>query len=332
MSKIAIKAFIDTSKAKKDQFNLGLENYNQVVFQGVSHKMSIWAKEDVAGSGNDRFITGLNEFAPELNKLSEEDKKAKVVQIRSTVASLEGSLASNRIDPELKNKDFWKQVKRLGPDNHDFWNSISIAPSNDPIFLDPTEPEDIIKIFAIEAGGFPDIAPSLEAAKISSKAPKFYLDKLDETAKSNAIGSIEEARAKGILLRLYEEDLNKLLYVAKAIDVNSSQYKNKTPGAVLFGNMNAYIEGKSGTLKTLASTNFSKVVALDMETLKIRAIVKDATFYRLLTVRSGQIYEGYESETPLGYNIAEVVEFLKNPLNEAVLHRLKTKVEKYWAE
>jgi hypothetical protein len=309
---------------------MGLEKYGQVLFPGASHKMGIWAKEDIAGSGNLRHITGLNEMAPELNKLSAEEKEAKVRQIRETVVMLEGALASNSLD--VKDKKFWDNVKMIRSDNLSFWSKITVSPSNEAIYLDATVPEDIIKIAAIEAGGFPDIAPSLEAAKGSQRVLKFYLDKYEETAKSNVTLGIIEDRAKATLIDLYDNNLNKLNYVCKAIDPNSPQYKKSTPSAILYGNMRDFIEGKmEGTTKKESAKRFSEVAKLDMETLKLRALVKDANFYGFLKIRSGQIYEG-SFDTPLGYNVTDVVEFLKNPLNEPILERLLKQTEKHWNE
>lgn len=325
MSKIAIKPYFDKTKS-----NMGLEKYGEVLFPGASHKMPIWAREDISGSNNLRHITGLNEMAPELNKLSPEDKEAKVKQIRETIVVLEGALASNHMD--VKDKKFLENIKIIRPDNIKFWDSIKISPSNETIYLDPTSPEDIIKIAAIEAGGFNDIAPSLEAAKTSQKVVKFYLDKYEETAKSNVSVGIIEDRAKAALIDLYENNLNKLNYVCKVIDPNSPQYKKSTPTAVLYGNMREFIEGKmEGTGKKESAKRFIDISKLDMETLKLRALVKDATFYGFLKIRSGQVYEG-SLDTPLGYSPTDVVEFLKNPLNESILERLLKQVESHWQE
>lgn len=326
MSTIAIRPYVDKSA------NMGLEKYQQVLFEGTSNKVPMWAREDVTGSGNVRFITGLNEFAPELNKLDPETKAAKILQIRVAVKYLESALASNEVN--IKDKDFWKQVKAVRPDNTDFWKKILIVASNSEIYLDPTDPEDLIKIFSIEAGGFPEIAPSLEVAKNSQRRYKFYLDKFEETVKENTKNSIAETRSKAILLELFESNINKLRYICKSLDVNSAQYKNSTPNEVLFSNMHDFIDGivPGVSKKNLANAEqFSKTSKLDMETLKLRAIVKDASFYGFLQVRSGQIFESLH-DTPLGLTVAEVVEFLKNPLNDAVLQRVMTKVEKHWSE
>lgn len=327
MSKIAIRPYLD-----KTIVNMGLEKYGQVVMEGISHKIPMWSKEYVTGSGIYIAITGLNEMAPELNDLSDELKDAKILQIRTAVAMLEGALASNKI--EVKSKMFWKEVKLLQPDNVKFWSTIGIQPSNDFIYLDETNPEDIIKIFSIEAGGFPEIAPSYEAAKKAQKTYKWYLDKFEVTIKETTKVGIVETRAGAKLLEMFENNLNKLRLVCKAIDPNSVQYKKSTPAEVMFGNMSEYIKGVTpgNTRKTPGTAeNFIKIADLDMETLKLRALVKDSSFYGHLVVRSGQIYE-HGTETALGVSVVDAVEFLKNVLHDAILQRLLTRVEKYWNE
>lgn len=323
MSKIAIRPYFTNRP------NMGLEKYKQVLFDGVAHKLFIWDKEDISGSGRYRFITGLNELAPELENLPEDKKKDTIKQIRTKVAFLEGALASNKLD--IKSSTFLKDVKMVRPENTDFWKTISVSPSNDPIYLDPTLPEDLIIICAIEAGGFGDIAPSLEAAKKSNSSFKFYLDKYEDTAKENASLGIKEDKAKAVLIDLYDNNVDKLFYVCKAIDPNSVQYKKSTPKDVLYGSARSFIESKEGGPRKDSIKKFTEIAQLDMETLKLRALIKDASFYSYLTVKLGQIYEA-GGEIPLGQDVADVVEFLKNPLNSSILQRLLERVEKNWNE
>ena len=324
MSKIAIRPYFENSP------NMGLEKYKQVLFQGTAHTQEMWAKEDVPGSNIFRFITGLNELAPEVVNLPDEEKQAKITEIRNKIAYIEGILVSNKLDP--KDKPVWDKVKMLKPDNIGFWGTIKVAAGNDPIYLDAKDPSDLIKITSIEAGGYPDIASSLEQAKKSPKKPKFYLDRENITAVSVTKSTISEARAKALLVQMYDENINKLRFVCKAVDANSTQYKKSTPNEVMFGNMSEFIDGKmEGTPKKECAAIFLRKAELDMETLKLQALAKDSSFYRILAVRNGQIYEG-NTDTALGYNIADVVEFLKNPLNDAVLERLLSQIEKYWNE
>ena len=57
-SKIAIKPYVDT---RAD--NMGLQNYGLALFDGVFHEEQISCLEI---NGIKRYVTGLNEFAPEL--------------------------------------------------------------------------------------------------------------------------------------------------------------------------------------------------------------------------------------------------------------------------
>jgi hypothetical protein len=67
-----------------------------------------------------------------------------------------------------------------------------------------------------------------------------------------------------------------------------------------------------------------------METLKLKCIVKDAIYYKVFTAKAdGMIYDK-KTGSLLGRNIAEVVEYMKNPLNESVLMEVTKTVEKYW--
>jgi hypothetical protein len=69
---------------------------------------------------------------------------------------------------------------------------------------------------------------------------------------------------------------------------------------------------------------------MDMETLKIKAIVKDSIFFKyIINKADGHIYHT-QSGALLGRNSSDVIEFLKNPLNEDVLKDLNNKVEKLW--
>ena len=67
-----------------------------------------------------------------------------------------------------------------------------------------------------------------------------------------------------------------------------------------------------------------------METLKIKSIVKDSSFYKEIISKSdGHIYHTKKNAL-MGRNVSDVVEFLKNPLNEDILDDLTKSCETYW--
>ena len=306
--------------------NMGLEKYEMVVFEGVVHEEALICLEY---NGIKRYITGLNEFAPDIKMLSDDERTAAIKDIRATVAQLEKELIANVIDP--KDDDFWNKVKLLRPDNSEFWDKIVMRFGNEPVFLDPTvDPYDAIKLRAIEAGGFSLVAKSLEHAKVSGRF-KFYLDKYEETVQTKT--EVKKLRNKALseLQKLYDKNINKLFLICKVIDGNSTQYNKTIPNDVMYDNMDKYINGELVDKdKKKTASLFMEIASYDMETLKLRAIVKDANFYKLIATRGdGNIYH-MRSGAVIGKTPSDVVLYLKNPLNEEILMDLSKNVEQYW--
>lgn len=319
---IAIRPYFDSQKQ-----NMGLENYGMALYDGVWHEESLACLEL---NGVKRYVTGLNEFAPDVKKLPPGEKELKIKEIRKVVAQLEAELAANVIDPE--DKDFWNKVTLLKPDNDKFWSRISLRCGNDPVFLDPdADPYDLVKLYAINAGGFSIVAKSLKEAKKAINPPKFYLDQLQETVTTRT--ELTKVRNKAIseLQKLYDKNTNKLMYVAKVVDADSTQYTKSTPNDILYENMDSFINGQgSESNKTRAAESFIEASLATMEDLKIRALVKDAMFYRFIVPKSTGWIETLDGNVKLGKRPAEVVSFLKDPVNEETLSSLLAKIEPYW--
>lgn len=319
---IAIRPFFDPNKQ-----NMGLENYGMSLYEGVWHEESLACLEL---NGVKRYVTGLNEFAPEVKRLAPGDKEQKIKEIRRIVAQLEAELAANVIDPE--DKDFWNKVTLLKPDNDAFWSKISLRCGNDPVFLDPdSDPYDLIKLHAINAGGFSIVAKSLKDAKKAVNPPKFYLDQLEETVTTRTELTKLKNKAISELQKLYDKNTNKLMYVAKVVDADSTQYTKSTPNDILYENMDIFINGQgSESNKSRAAQSFIEAAGSTMEDLKIRSLVKDAMFYRFIVPKSNGWIETLDGNVKMGKRPLEVVAFLKDPVNEEVLTSLLSKVEPYW--
>lgn len=308
--------------------NMGLEKYGLSLYEGVYHYEQLALVER---GGVKRYLTGLNEFAPEIKLIPDTEKReAKIKEIRKIVSQLEKDLASNIID--VNDPDFWNKVVLLKPNNDEFWGKIDIRCGNQPLNLDPTkDPYDLIKICAIEAGGFSMIAPSYEAAKDASVSPKFYLDKLIDTISTKTEITKLKNRALSELQKLFDKNQNKLFYVAKAVDASSPQYKKTTPNDIIYDNMDKFITGRGvdPSIKRSSQT-FLDACNMDMETLKIKSIVKDCTFYKFIALKSDGFIYHVDSGALLGRSVADCIEYLKNPLNDSVLMDLTKKIEKYW--
>lgn len=307
--------------------NMGLEKYNLTLFDNVFHEEQLACLEL---NGVRRYVTGLNEFAPEIKLLPASERTAKAQQIRILVSELEKELAANIVDPE--DSEFWNKIKLLRPDNDEFWNKISLRCGNEPVYLDPEkDPYDLIKLCAIEAGGFSMVAKSLEAANKMPRAPKFYLDKVESTVSHRTEVTKLRNKALSELQKLYDKNTNKLFLIAKVIDVDSTQYTKSTPNDVIYENMDAFINGLSVEKdKKKTAAQFLALIDEEMEALKLRAIVKDAARYRVITSKSDGLIYHTQSGSQLGRTPSDVVEYLRNPLNEELLLQIMSDVEDYW--
>ena len=320
---ISVKPFFDPSKS-----NLGLEKYGLSLFDGVFHEEQLACIER---NGVKRYITGLNEFAPEVKLIpNKEAREAKIKDIRSTVSQLERDLASNVIDPD--DVDFWNKVTLLQPNNDDFWSKITIRCGNMPLILDPVKDSyDLIKLIAIDAGGFSIVAKSYEEARSRAVPPKFFLDKYVDTVSTKTEVSKLRNKALAELVKMFDKNQNKLFYICKVVDGNSVQYKKTTPNDVMYDNMDKFItgQGMETNLKRAAQT-FLDAALLDMEALKIKSIVKDATYYKFIQLKADGFIYHTDSSSLMGKNVSDCIDYLKNPLNDSVLLDLTKKVEKYW--
>ena len=321
-SSIAVRPYFNPGKE-----NMGLETYGLSLHDGVFHEESLACLEM---NGVKRYVTGLNECAPDVKMLPAKEKKAKIAEIRKVVSELEAELAANVVDPD--DKDFWNKLTVMKPDNSKFWDKISLRCGNDPVFLDSeVDPYDKIKLFAIRAGGFSIVAPSLAAAKKSQTNPKFYLDTVKETLSTRTETTKVKNKAISLLQNLYDKNTTKLLYVAKVVDIDSVQYTKNTPNDIMYENMDEYINGNGcESNKKRAASQFLEVSGLDMEELKIRALIKDGLYYRFITTKAGGWIEPLDSGERLGKRPAECLEFLKDPKNEETLLSLLDKIEPYW--
>ena len=318
---IAVRPFFDNSVS-----NMGLESYGLSLYDGVKHFEQLACLEQ---NGVIRYLTGLNEFAPEIKLLNAEDREARVREIRTAVAELETELAANVLD--IEDPQFWNKVKLLKPDNKEFWNRISVACGNEPLFLDPVDPYDRIKLYAIEAGGFSIVAKSFDDARSRAVPPKFYLDKKEQTVIARTEYKKMRNKALAELQKLFDKNSTKLFYISKVVDGNSTQYKKSTPNDVMYENMDLYINGEGvESNKERAAKSFLEAVGMDMETLKIKSIVRDSVFFKyIINKADGYIYH-VKTNALLGRNVSDVVEYLKNPLNEDVLVDLNKACEKFW--
>lgn len=240
------------------------------------------------------------------------------------------------------NPTFWAKVKTFisqSPDKFDdkkervatFWDAVEIKCGNSIIYLNPENPHDLILIYAIKAGGFTIVAPSLEAARTAVEVPKFYLDSEQETAGIKTEVKKLRNKAGGELQKLYDKDPVKLFYVTKLCAINSLSYRKSTPNDVMYDDCDKYINGETvDKNKKQTAEKFLEYCKMDQADLRVQSVVRDATEMHLLTFKQdGQLYYN-KTGTPMGKGVLDVVAFLKNPLNADVLKHISDEVEEEW--
>lgn len=326
VKKLAVQKILPYINEESD--NMGLTQYQMVLHDGMTHKEPITCLEK---HGVKRWITGLDEFAPEISLLEGDVKTAAIKDIRTKVAFLEKRLGANLVD--INDEKFWDNVKTVHPTNHSFWNEITIEPSNEPVFLNPEDPHDLIKICAIEAGGFSIVAKSYEDAQLSPNPPKFYLHKAVETAGTKV--EVKKIKNKSLenLSRLNEKGGKRLFYIAKVIDINGYQYKYDTPQDVIYDYLDEYINGR-GAIKTVktAAVNFNTVCDLPEADVRIKAVIADASFYKMIAPKADGLLYHVATDTIIGKNAVEALSYFKNTMNSKLWDVLFSEVEAYWKE
>jgi hypothetical protein len=88
--------------------------------------------------------------------------------------------------------------------------------------------------------------------------------------------------------------------------------------------------GNSFDKPKVAAANFVTTSEMSMEDLKLRALVKDSMFFKVIHAKGdGNIYHSAKGVS-MGRTPSEVVEFLKNPMNEDVFVDVLSAIEKEW--
>ncbi len=337
--------------------NAGLERYDLVIAEGAQHKELLGLVER---NGIKCYLPGLNEMASEVMGIRDDEKREAVIRdIRKTVVFLENSIGGNAAitERDIDERDadgkltgklnplFWTKVLTFISQTPDvmqadgkgtsrkptFWDSVEIKCGNQPIYLNPNNPHDLILLYAIKAGGFITVAPSLEAARNAIEVPKWYLDNEEETAGIKTEVKKLRNKAGSELQKLFDKDAVKLFYVTKLCALNSLSYRKTTSLDILYDDCDKYINGETVDKdKKKTAEKFLEYTKLELAALRVQAIVRDATEMHLLTFKQdGQLYYN-KTGTPMGKGVIDVVTFLQNPLNADILDTISKEVEEEW--
>lgn len=323
MSKVKIVPFFDPKIPR-----MGLEKMGKLMVDGVYHEKVLVCKTE----GNRiRYVTGLDYFDPEVERLPKDKKEARKKELKEQILYYESLVGGAVIDPE--DKDWYNKIEKLRPDNIDFWESedMRIKLDNYERILDSSNPYSSLKIIAIKAGGYSDIAVSLEALKTSNPKKQYFLDVEEETMATKTELKKLRNKAGAALQTMYDKNNSKLFYITKLVATTPTHIKKSTPQDVLYDICDKYISGELyDTAKKSKPQIFLDHSEKNLGDLKIEAVITDAKAYKLISLKNdGMIYH-MATGSAMGKNEAQILEYLKNPLNQEVWDNLLQEVEVYW--
>lgn len=364
MNDVAIKPYL-----RQENENQGLTKAGLVIADNCTHAQVLRCADN---NGVKTYITGLNEAAADVQLLEGDAKDAKILDIRKTVVMAENHIAGNfaitegdiyiLTEKEVKddkgvvskvttkefNPNFWTKVtkfKSVIPDEFDhegnrkptFWDTVELKVGNVPIQLDQTKPLNVLLVKAIEANGFGDvIAPSLEVAENypGVNTPKFYLDRLEQSATLQVEVKKLRNQAGAKLQLLFETDNDKMFYILKNLGAFSLGYRRSTPLNILYDDLDKHLDGLGAEKnKRIAVEKFLELCdskKVSGEDLRIRAIAKDASALNVIVAKNdGSLYYN-KTGTPIGKSFEDAVMWLKNPMYAAELLAVTAVVEKEW--
>lgn len=318
---VSVKVFVDP-----ETDNMGLQDQGYVLFPKAVQSEPL---AYVTSNGIKRYLTGLDEFAPEVQSLPDDTKKAKITEIRKIVADLEKRQNMNVID--INDKDFWNKVKTFRPDNESYYRTFRLRYTNDDKTLFPEEDiVDLCMFYAIQAGGFPMCGKNFEDAQVNGK--RWYLGIERDDVKADVSLTKRKNAALAKLVALYDDKAAELLYLAKVLDPAAANFKKSTFPDTLYKAIDDFINGKSSVTKISKAVElFEEAVSYNKAEMFCRAVLKDAIYFREVVVVD-QNYMIQKKSVILGKNFEDCVQYLMNQLNGEVFEDLHELILKnYWS-
>lgn len=267
--------------------------------------------------GSKRYLCGLDEMMVEYDaNLSADQKEEKIKEIQEAVIRLEKFFGKGTLDP--------------GNEKH--WSKIKLIISRKTTNLNLEKPENELMYHCIKAGGFKLVAGSIEEAQ--DQGAQFYLVEPIEFAEYKVAPKEQVNKAISALQKIYEtKSPDELFYIAKYLLPVEKGYTKKTPKAMIYDNLDAFLKGEViKQSKVNSARQFMDATKLSKETLIITCLVKDAVFMGFVYQnQSGELKNG-DTGGIYGTTVERAVEHLKNPAYEHELENVKARVEQKWSE
>jgi hypothetical protein len=262
-----------------------------------------------------RYRTGLDEHAPYLYNLPEEERKAEIKRIKETRARLEQKTGFD-LSPTSKYYNYSSDL----PDEQ------KISPvklNNQDKFFDLSNPIDEITWNWIKV--HPMIAPSLDAYKQGKVHPdmvQYYVvnEELEERAKFSKKQEINKA-----IVELDNMTVPKRRKIARLMGLPVS---DNTKEEIVYNLLDSTLkdgEFKDGEFKGMSTIHlFNDLLKMTEERINVKDIVEQCITHGIYRVKKGgAIYEG---EMEISPSKEELVNHLIDPLNQEELIALEKRL------
>lgn len=218
--------------------------------------------------------------------------------------------------------------------NEVFWTDKGKIKITTDTFMTVFNDEDIdtlIMKYNIAAGGYSDIAPSLECAGVSGK--KYYMVEQEEYNTENFEADINlKLKANSLLNALYEKgSFDGLLYLSWVVLGETQGFTRNNSKEVIVQALSDYIDGKLVNKdKKLCAKNFIEFAEMwkhDKDGLIAIALFNVAVYHGLIYMVDGKYTTKYRT-TQLGGNKKLAIKTLMDVKNIDELKEIKEEVDK----
>jgi hypothetical protein len=313
MATIIIKPFI-----RKESDSIGLSEIGLNAFPGTVSSFPVPIK-------NKKFLTGLDENAFYLAKLSEKEREKEITRIRKTCEEY-----------SQKYKEFnLCNCSAEGPEKNEFYDKLSIDLFASNTYFDTSNPIDMIKLSILKHYAMYDprsiIAINLKEATNSNKDYKYYIANEELDIEETVSKKREINKAISTWDTIASKDKTKMLLIIKYLLPANKSYNVESDNR-LYKRGDDFINGIADGVKAKdGDDNYNKfmtVVKIPNEELVSKIVIKYAIYLNVIRQNRDKEYVYLKTGQTLGRNGEEVYGFLSNPKNIEIYGDIKSDVEK----
>ena len=267
--------------------------------------------------GTKRYLTGLDEIIVENDSsLSDAEKKERIAKIKGTIKRLESFFGVGNLDATKDN----------------VWSQVILNLDRKTTNLDLTNPRNEILFHCIKAGGFTEVAPSIEEAQRNGK--KFYLIEPLEFVENRVAPRKLVGQATSALYEMNEKKgFDDIFFLAKYLLPVEKGYTKSTSKSLMYEDLDKYINGEIvRKSKSDCARIFLEATKKPKPELIVHCLLKDAIEYNFVYQNPAGELKNNETGGIYGTSVEKATEHLLKASYENELDNIKERIEKIWSK